>query len=461
MSNSKKTGQKLKLRKWVVWVMAILAIIIVGITAYIVSEAVKKEENRNNANVNVNDIELDNVGQIVDNNIDKVEATVEIQLKDTAIEKGTKLIVTAIVTPVNTEQALVWSSSNAGIFEVDTNGIITVKGVGTAVLTATVGNVSDAVVIEGIAKVTDGSSNDLPIYNVSMNTSGTNNSGSSSGSGNTSGDNNGNGNSGTASGGSTSGGNTSGGNTSSGGSTSGDNTSGGNTSSSGSTSGGNSGSSNGGSSSGGNTSGGNANSGGSTSGGNSGSSSGGSSSGGNTFDGNTSGGNTSGGNASSGGSTSGGNSGSSSGGSTSGGNTSGGNTSGGNTSGGSVSIPGKDDGSGYDSTEIGSKLPGVGFDQTVSNLYVYEENGKYFGQIITQPDVTIVYVKERSDTFDATIKSVLAALLPVEHSQVWTNYVTSITDRTFTVENRMVRVVMPSAVHGGHSQIVIYNQTNV
>ena len=422
MSNSKKTGQKLKLRKWVVWVMAILAIIIVGITAYIVSEAVKKEENRNNANVNVNDIELDNVGQIVDNNIDKVEATVEIQLKDTAIEKGTKLIVTAIVTPVNTEQALVWSSSNAGIFEVDTNGIITVKGVGTAVLTATVGNVSDAVVIEGIAKVTDGSSNDLPIYNVSMNTSGTNNSGSSSGSGNTSGDNNGNGNSGTASGGSTSGGNTSGGNTSSGGSTSGDNTSGGNTSSSGSTSGGNSGSSNGGSSSGGNTSGGNANSGGSTSGGNSGSSSGGSSSGGNT---------------------------------------SGGNTSGGNTSGGSVSIPGKDDGSGYDSTEIGSKLPGVGFDQTVSNLYVYEENGKYFGQIITQPDVTIVYVKERSDTFDATIKSVLAALLPVEHSQVWTNYVTSITDRTFTVENRMVRVVMPSAVHGGHSQIVIYNQTNV
>ncbi len=423
MGNTRKKGQKLKLRKWVIWVMAFLAVIIVGITAYIVSEALKAEENKDKVNVNVSDVELDNIGETVDNNIEKVQATVEIHLFDTAVQIGTRFMVTALVTPVNTEQALVWSSSNSDIFEVDSNGIITVKGVGTAVLTATVGNVSDAVVIEGIAKVTDGSANNLPIYNVSMNTgSGSGNSGNS-GSGSTS--------NGSTSGGSTSGGSASSGSTS-GGSASNGSTSGGSTSN---------GSTSGGSTSGGNTSSGNTSNGNTSSGSTSnGSTSNGSTSGGSTSNGSASGGNTSGG-------------------STSNGSVSGGSASGGSTSGNvSTVIPGKEDGSGYDSTEIGAQLPGIGFDQSVSNLYVYKENGKYYGQIITQPNVTIVYVKERNDSFDAKIKSVLSALLPTENSQVWTNYVTSTTDRTFTVEGRMVRIVMASAVYGGHSQIVIYNQ---
>ncbi len=475
MSNGKKTGKKLKLRKWVVWVLALLAVIILGITAYIVSGAIKSEKEKDKANVNVSDLELDNVGEIVDNNIEKVQATVEIQLADTAVEAGTKFIVTAIVTPVNTEQALVWSSSNKEIFNVDGAGIVTVNGVGTAVLTATVGNVSDAVVIEGISKVTDGSSNNLPIYNVSMNTSTKPNGGSNSSGSNSSGSNSsGSSSSGNSSGGATSGGNTTGDNmsggvsngvTGSGGTSSGSSggTSAGNGSTSGNTSGGSvsggtssggassGGTSSGGTSSGGTSSGG-ASSGGSTTPGGSSSSSGnsGSTTGGSKpSNGNSAG--TSGGNTSSGGTSSGGNS------LPGGSNTSGG-SSGGTTNGGTVTIPNKEDGSGYDSTEIGAQLPSVGFNQSVSNLYVYKENGKYYGQIITQPNVTIVYVKERNNTFDATIKSVLAALLPTEHSQVWTNYVTSTTDRTFTVENRMVRIVMPSAVYGGHSQIVIYNQ---
>lgn len=454
VTSKSSKGPKLRLRKWVIWALALLGVIIIGLTAYIVSKAIKPKDDK--VNININGIELDNIGETVSNNIEKVETTVEIQLMDTAVESGTKFMVTAIVTPANTDQALVWSSSNSAIFEVDNNGIVTVKGAGIAVLTATVGNVSDAVVIEGINKVTDGSSNNLPIYNVSMNTGATNNQGN-----NGSSNNGGNSSGGNTSGGSTSGGNISGGSTtggSSGGSTSGGNTSGGNTSG-GSTSGGSTsgGSTSGGNTSGGNTSGGSASggntSGGSTSGGNT---SGGSTSGGNTSGGNTSGGNTSGGNTS-GGSISGGNT---SGGSTSGGNTSGGNASGGNTSGGNTSNGGTSSGEqpeGLDSTQIGAQLPGMGFDQMVSNVYVCKEDGKYCGEIITQPNVTIIYVMNRSETFDTKIQSVLVALLPTEHSQVWTNYLSSMTDRTFTVEERMVRIVMPSAANGGHSQIVIYN----
>lgn len=96
-----------------------------------------------------------------------------------------------------------------------------------------------------------------------------------------------------------------------------------------------------------------------------------------------------------------------------------------------------------------------GFTQEYSNVYVYTEGGTYYGEIITQPDVSIIYIKQRNDGFDARIKGVLAQLLPEGSNQVWNNYVSATTDRTFTVEDRKVRIV--TASRGGHSQIVIYN----
>ncbi|MFQ7573849.1 MAG: hypothetical protein ACLRLD_00245, partial [Lachnospira sp.] len=110
---------------------------------------------------------------------------------------------------------------------------------------------------------------------------------------------------------------------------------------------------------------------------------------------------------------------------------------------------------GSNSESIGGQLPDMGFDQTYSNVYVCNENGTYCGEIITQPDVTIIYIKERSDAFDSKIKNVLMTMLPKEYNQVWNNYISAATDRTFTVEDRKVRIV--AAVNGGHSQIVIYN----
>lgn len=88
-------------------------------------------------------------------------------------------------------------------------------------------------------------------------------------------------------------------------------------------------------------------------------------------------------------------------------------------------------------------------------MFVYTENGTYYGEIITEPNVVIIYIKQRTDEFDSKIKAVLSRLFEYESGQVWNNYVSATSDRTFTVENRMVRIVTSKG--GGHSQIVIYN----
>jgi hypothetical protein len=110
---------------------------------------------------------------------------------------------------------------------------------------------------------------------------------------------------------------------------------------------------------------------------------------------------------------------------------------------------------GYDSTTVGEILPDSGFTQVMSNVYTYDENGKYCGEIVTQPNVTIIYIKERNDSFDDTVKSVIASMMPESAAQVWNTYETANTNKTFIADNKMVRIVIPE--DGGQSQIVIYN----
>ena len=110
---------------------------------------------------------------------------------------------------------------------------------------------------------------------------------------------------------------------------------------------------------------------------------------------------------------------------------------------------------GLKSTELHSELAKIGYSERVSDVYTFGEGDNYYGQVIIQSDLVIIYIKQRNDSYDAKIKSILSALLPSEGAQVWTNYVSSYNDRTFTAEGRRVRIV--SAAKGGHSQIVIYN----
>lgn len=394
-------AKKNKIKNWVI-PGVVGGVVIILTVASIVSGSIqqKKEKESNAASVSVDRIKLkDDSAQA--QQMSNTETEVEIEFEDCAVPVGTQLKMTALVVPENTDQALIWSSSDSSVAEIDKDGILTVKAVGTTVVTATVGTVSDSVVIEGIENVAQGSKNNLPVYTgttlAKNNASG---SGSASGS--------------TSSGGTSAGSGSDSGSTGTGGGQAGGSWTGSGSSGSGSYDGGSGDSdSDGGDDSGSTDSG---------SGSSGGSSNGGSGTTGGSF---------------------GSNSGNNDDSSTNGGNSSNNSNSGSNT------------GNGDNSSSISDGLSGIGFTQRYSNVYVCEENDTYYGEIITQPNVTIIYIKQRSGTFDSRIQTVLARLLPDEYGQVWSNYLSANTDRTFTAEGRRVRIVV--APNGGHSQIVIYN----
>ena len=388
-------AKKNKIKNWVI-PGVVGGVVIILTVASIVSGSIqqKKEKESNAASVSVDRIKLkDDSAQA--QQMSNTETEVEIEFEDCAVPVGTQLKMTALVVPENTDQALIWNSSDSSVAEIDKDGILTVKAVGTTVVTATVCTVSDSVVIEGIENVAQGSKNNLPVYT-----------------GTTLAKNNASG-SGSASG-STSSGRTSAGSGSDSGGQAGGSWTGSGSSGSGSYDGGfgdsdsDGGDDSGSTDSGSESSGGSSNGGSGTTGGSSGS-----------------------------------NSGNNDGSSTNGGNSSNNSNSGSNT------------GNGDNSGSISDGLSGIGFTQRYSNVYVCEENDTYYGEIITQPNVTIIYIKQRSGTFDSRIQTVLARLLPDEYGQVWSNYLSANTDRTFTAEGRRVRIVV--APNGGHSQIVIYN----
>lgn len=394
-------AKKNKIKNWVI-PGVVGGVVIILTVASIVSGSIqqKKEKESNAASVSVDRIKLkDDSAQA--QQMSNTETEVEIEFEDCAVPVGTQLKMTALVVPENTDQALIWSSSDSSVAEIDKDGILTVKAVGTTVVTATVGTVSDSVVIEGIENVAQGSKNNLPVY-----TGTTLAKNSASGSGSASGS--------TSSGGTSAGSGSDSGSTGTGVGQAGGSWTGSGSSGSGSYDGG----------------------------------SGDSDSDGGDDSGSTdSGSGSSGGSSNSGSGTTGGSSGSKS------GNNDGSSTNGGNSSNNSNS--GSNTGNGDNSSSISDGLSGIGFTQRYSNVYVCEENDTYYGEIITQPNVTIIYIKQRSGTFDSRIQTVLARLLPDEYGQVWSNYLSANTDRTFTAEGRRVRIVV--APNGGHSQIVIYN----
>lgn len=394
-------AKKNKIKNWVI-PGVVGGVVIILTVASIVSGSIqqKKEKESNAASVSVDRIKLkDDSAQA--QQMSNTETEVEIEFEDCAVPVGTQLKMTALVVPENTDQALIWSSSNSSVAEIDKDGILTVKAVGTTVVTATVGTVSDSVVIEGIENVAQGSKNNLPVY-----TGTTLAKNSASGSGSASGS--------TPSGGTSAGSGSDSGSTGTGGGQAGGSWTGSGSSGSGSYDGGSGDSDSDGGDDSGSTDSGSGSSGGSSNGGSG---------------------------------TTGGSSGSNS------GNNDGSSTNGGNSSNNSNS--GSNTGNGDNSGSISDGLSGIGFTQRYSNVYVCEENDTYYGEIITQPNVTIIYIKQRSGTFDSRIQTVLARLLPDEYGQVWSNYLSANTDRTFTAEGRRVRIVV--APNGGHSQIVIYN----
>ncbi len=342
---------------------AVILVLIVASVAYAIN--VSKNSDTNQVDVHLTDSGIKTSHIETDGTEGgRVASTVEIQIDDCAVAVGTIFKAIAIVTPADTERSVVWTSSNPDIIDVDSQGIITVKGVGLSVVTATVGTVSDSVAIEGIQNASSGSQNGFGVYvaesfvSDKYGDSWTNNYGGNIGDDwmqnpdNQQGDlqypndneENDNQPQDTPSDEDDSG---------------------------------------------------------------------------EDFDGdkNIPDDNTTQNN---------------------------GNGSDNNTSSG-----------GDSSNTIGDKLDAQGFSQVMSNVYIYQENDTYYGEIVTQPNVTIIYIKKRGDNFDSQVQNVLVNLVPSGYNQVWNNYLTANTDKTFMVDDRKVRIVV--APNGGHSQIVIYN----
>lgn len=373
-------SRKMRIKPVPVIILGVVTVaIIAGIGIFAIGNTSDKQQN-SSATVSVSKKNLKDSNSTSTEPV-KAATTVEIQWEDSAVPVGTSFKVTAIVTPQDTEHALVWSSGNQDVCTIDSEGVVTVRSAGNAAITATVGTVSDSVIIQGIDSVSAGSDRGLPVY--------TGDSYVSAGQSNGGSNDNSNGN--TSTGDSQSG-------VSSGGSQQGQRSNG----SIGVSSGINSSS--------------------------------------NISDDNS---DISDDN----------NGGSSDNGSDNGYNYNTDNGSYDNNNGGYDNNSGSHDGA--SSFDIAGYLPQIGYTQRMSNVYVCEDGDTYYGEIIIQPNVTIIYIKQRSGTFDSMIQSTLSALLPSEAGQVWNNYLSSSSDKTFTVDGRRVRIV--TALNGGHSQIVVYN----
>ena len=373
-------SRKMRIKPVPVIILGVVTVaIIAGIGIFAIGNTSDKQQN-SSATVSVSKKNLKDSNSTSTEPV-KATTTVEIQWEDSAVPVGTSFKVTAIVTPQDTEHALVWSSGNQDVCTIDSEGVVTVRSAGNAAITATVGTVSDSVIIQGIDSVSAGSDRGLPVY--------TGDSYVSAGQSNGGSNDNSNGN--TSTGDSQSG-------VSSGGSQQGQRSNG----SIGVSSGINSSS--------------------------------------NISDDNS---DISDDN----------NGGSSDNGSDNGYNYNTDNGSYDNNNGGYDNNSGSHDGA--SSSDIAGYLPQIGYTQRMSNVYICEDGDTYYGEIIIQPNVTIIYIKQRSGTFDSMIQSTLSALLPSEAGQVWNNYLSSSSDKTFTVDGRRVRIV--TALNGGHSQIVVYN----
>lgn len=373
-------SRKMRIKPVPVIILGVVTVaIIAGIGIFAIGNTSDKQQN-SSATVSVSKKNLKDSNSTSTEPV-KAATTVEIQWEDSAVPVGTSFKVTAIVTPQDTEHALVWSSGNQDVCTIDSEGVVTVRSAGNAAITATVGTVSDSVIIQGIDSVSAGSDRGLPVYTGdSYVLAGQSNGGSNDNSnGNTS---TGDSQSGVSSGGSQQGQRSNGSIGVSSGINSSSNISDDNSDISDDNNGGSSdnGSDNG-------------------------------------YNYNTDNGSYD------------------------------------NNNGGYDNNSGSHDGA--SSSDIAGYLPQIGYTQRMSNVYVCEDGDTYYGEIIIQPNVTIIYIKQRSGTFDSMIQSTLSALLPSEAGQVWNNYLSSSSDKTFTVDGRRVRIV--TALNGGHSQIVVYN----
>lgn len=161
-NKNSKSSDNNKMRLRPVWIAALGIILIVCAVVFLKSCAEGKGRNTGSASVNIIDMKAD--VQTIEETRPAQQTAVKIDLQSCKLVVGEKIYVTATVTPADTDKSLQWKSSDEKVFKVSGDGIVEAVGVGTAALTATVGDVSDAIVIEGVESENAKSQMDLPGY---------------------------------------------------------------------------------------------------------------------------------------------------------------------------------------------------------------------------------------------------------------------------------------------------------
>jgi hypothetical protein len=157
MASENNKGKKGTSRLRPVWVVLIALVVLVAGVIVVVN---LPRGSVQTADVSV--IGMDTQIQTIEETVAVEQTTVKIDMESCSGVVGTKFIVTATVTPANTEKALQWKSNDDKIMKVSSDGIVEITGVGTAALTATVGDVSDSIIVEGLADDEAKSSLNLP-----------------------------------------------------------------------------------------------------------------------------------------------------------------------------------------------------------------------------------------------------------------------------------------------------------
>lgn len=177
-SKKPESGKKGEMRLRPVWIV-VAAVIIIALSA-VCMKACQGSNTQDDNRASVDIIDINASVQSIEETKNIEQTVVKIDLQSCRIVVGERIYVTATVTPADTGKSLQWKSSDEKIFKVSSDGILEVVGVGTAALTATVGDVSDAIVIEGVESADSKSQMNLPGYNDVIN----NNPGSESDTGN-------------------------------------------------------------------------------------------------------------------------------------------------------------------------------------------------------------------------------------------------------------------------------------
>ena len=111
-------------KKYIIAGISGILVIILILTAYSINSA--KNDKKPTTDVSVEDSDKKVKSQSsASSDGGRVASTVEIEFEDSAVLVGTRFKVTAIVTPSDTDKALLWSSSDDSVFSVDENGIVT------------------------------------------------------------------------------------------------------------------------------------------------------------------------------------------------------------------------------------------------------------------------------------------------------------------------------------------------